>query len=668
MPLHTVRVPATFEALFARAERIVSGYFREAHHDPAHGTIEISGERYVLVRAASLSVEFFALVEELYGRGREAEAEAFTKNILFDLAHAIGRSDAERFAEQMGVGDPLERLSAGPVHFSHTGWAFVDIDPSSSPAPGDDYYLLYDHPYSFESDAWIRAKKPRDKPVCIMNAGYSSGWCEASFDMTLVSVELCCRAAGDPMCRFIMAPPDRIEEHVARFRREGRTAHGQRPSPAPEIPDFFARKRAEEELRRTRDELEQRVDERTREVVRSNELYRREVEERMLVEKKLRQTYKLEAIGRLAGGVAHDFNNLVAVIAMNCDLLRRSLPAGDPLRGYVDDIAEAGARASNLTRQLLAFGRAQPRVGEVLDLNRIVDDMSRMLDRVIGEDVTLVTRLDPSLGHVEQDRGHIEQVLMNLVVNARDAMPKGGSITIETANVELHEARAAELGVLPGRWVTLAVNDTGQGMDEATIARIFDPFFTTKEGGAGTGLGLSTVYGIVQQSGGAITVVSAVGKGSTFTAYLPRVSGVVKASPRVSVRPPPSTSGGHEVILLVEDQARLRAAIAAVLEELGYRVLAAPSPEDAIAIVGAGADPIDMLLTDVVMPKMSGVELAEKIRALRPAMRVLFMSGYAAPVAGHTAAAGPILAKPFEARELAARVREVLDDLGRDEP
>ncbi len=245
--LKTVRVPAEIEPIFAAAEEAVSSFFKNRKDHPEHGTIEILGERYILVRAASLSVEFFGLVEQLFGPGRETAADQFARNILFDLAHALGKSDARNFQKKMHLESPLAKLSAGPVIFSHTGWAFVDILPESRPLPNDDYYLLFDHPYSCESDAWLRAGKTRDFPVCIMNAGWSSGWCEESFGVQVVSVEVMCRARGDETCRFIMAPPKRIEEYARAFdaARSGATKTGG----GYEIPDFFARKRAEEELR-----------------------------------------------------------------------------------------------------------------------------------------------------------------------------------------------------------------------------------------------------------------------------------------------------------------------------------------------------------------------------------------------------------------------------------
>jgi len=324
---------------FAAAEATVSAYFRERRDAPEHGTIEIFGDRYILVRAASLSVEFFSLVRGLYGDSREQEADAFARNILFDLAHAVGKSDARMLHQKMGLTDPIARMSAGPVHFSHAGWAFVDISPDSRPVMDDDFHLLYDHPYSFEASAWLTAGKTATFPVCIMNAGYSSGWCSESFSMELVASEVQCRGCGDPTCSFVMAPPAAIDRHV---EARARASHGRVKLERVTIPDFFVRKRMEDELRRSKAELEQRVEERTRELAAINEQLRREMAEREEVEQRLRDTAKLEAVGRLAGGIAHDFNNLINVVIGRSERLRRGFAPADPVAIQLAQITAAG--------------------------------------------------------------------------------------------------------------------------------------------------------------------------------------------------------------------------------------------------------------------------------------------------------------------------------------
>ena len=660
MSLKTVRVPGTMEAPFLEAERHVSRYFRDRKDDPEHGTIEIFGERYILVRAASLSVDFHELVERIYGAERRDEADEFARSILFDLAHAIGKSDARGFHAKMGLVDPIAKLSAGPIHFAHAGWAFVDILPESRPSPDAEFFLIYDHPYSFESDAWVRAGTKRELPACTMSAGYSSGWCEESFGVTLVASEVLCRAKGDPVCRFLMAHPDRIASQVERYLAHSTAPRA--PASAYAIPDFFSRKRMEEEPRRAQGELEERVRARTEELLRANALLKHEMEQRRRAERQLMQTQKLEAIGRLAGGVAHDFNNLMAVVLGSGGLLARRLPEGDPLMPLVESVLQAGERAAKLTQQLLAFGRAQPLVNERIDVNDVVQGVARILERILGESVRLTLSLQPGAGAVRADRGQLEQVVMNLVVNARDAMPAGGTVTLTTTREEVSDARSLELdGIAAGDYARIEVIDDGEGMDEATLEQLFEPFFTTKDAGKGTGLGLATVYGIVKQLGGAISVTSAVGSGSRFTIHLPRLDArsiVPGAEHLVDAR-----MAHGETVLLVEDQAALRRVVREVLEEFGYVVIEAGDATAAMHAATGHDSPIHLLLTDVLLPNASGPELAEHVLTLRPEARVLFMSGYAddALLTRVRGASGSFLAKPFSPDALARKIREVLD-------
>jgi len=424
----------------------------------------------------------------------------------------------------------------------------------------------------------------------------------------------------------------------------------------PLVQQVYGRQVREETLRAYTAKLEREVADQTEEL-------HKELAERKRVEEALRQAQKMEAVGRLAGGVAHDFNNLLTVILGRSQLLLNGVKSESPSRHNVELIQSAAARAAELTQQLLAFSRQQVLAPKVLDLNVILADMEKMLRRLIGEDIDLVAVLDPALGHVRIDPGQLQQVIMNLAVNARDAMPGGGKLTLETANVELDETYAArDVVVRPGRYVMLAVSDTGMGMDERTRSRLFEPFFTTKDPGKGTGLGLSTVYGIIKQSDGHIWVYSEVGQGATFKIYLPLVEDAVEqagVSPSLADLP-----RGSETLLLVEDEEGLRELARETLEMQGYTVLPARHGEEALRLSNAHASPIHLLVTDVVMPEMSGRELARHLTEPGSELKVLYMSGYAGEAVvrhGVLDNGNAFLQKPFTLDVLAHKVREVLD-------
>jgi len=664
MSLKTVNVPAELEPAFAKAEEAVAAYFGARRDDPSRGTIEIHGERYVLVRAAALSVEFFGLVRTLYGTRSRQEADDFARNILFDLAHLIGLSDAKRFHETMGLADPIERLSAGPVHFAHAGWAFVDVSADSRPTPDENFYLLFDHPYSFEAAAWLAEGGAAGFPVCIMNAGYSSGWCEASFGVPLVASEILCRARGDDVCRFIMAPPDRIGEHLDRYAADHpRLADRVR---AGDVPDLFARKRIEEELRRSETALRERMKELTclcqlnriverpgatletifeeaariipagwthaevacahvsfngrfygdppchaghanlradivvRGIARGyvgvcyreprpeadegpfleeerallNTLAGRlgAVAERRALQADLAQAQKLESIGQLAAGIAHEINTPTQFVGDNvrflqdafadlarlaktqaaaiaaardgaagADLMERACAVArdvdlpyllDEVPQAIEQSLDGLDRITKIVRAMKTFSHPGTEEKTPTDVNAAIEStvtVSRNEWKYVAD---LATDLDPDLPPIPCHPGDLNQVFLNLIVNAAHAIgdvvgdgAARGAITIRT--------RALEDGV------EIVVTDTGAGIPEHVREKIFDPFFTTKEVGKGTGQGLAIARSVVvEKHGGAIAVDSEPGRGTTFTIRLPLADETAGNTGATSAEPP----------------------------------------------------------------------------------------------------------------------------------
>lgn len=388
-----------------------------------------------------------------------------------------------------------------------------------------------------------------------------------------------------------------------------------------------------------------------------------DVTERRSLEDQLRQSQKMEAVGRLAGGVAHDFNNLLSVILGYSEILIRKLGPASPFKKEVEEIKKAGNRATRLTRQLLAFSRKQVLELKILDLNASVSEMDKMLRRLIGEDVEFISSLETAPCLVKADPGQLEQVIMNLVVNARDAMPKGGRLTLKTGRIEFYEAAVfGQIKVPAGRYAILYVSDTGCGMDAETLSKIFEPFFTTKLEGKGTGLGLSMVYGIVTQSGGYIRVSSQKNHGSTFSIYLPEVEAAPETKALKAVAP--ALNGGSETILVVEDEDVVRKLIYEILKVSGYRILEARDGDEAVQLAKNEQNHIHMVITDIVMPRMNGSELVKKLKMIKPQLRVLYMSGHlddAIVQHGSSESQSAFLQKPFTTSGLSTKVRELLD-------
>lgn len=390
-----------------------------------------------------------------------------------------------------------------------------------------------------------------------------------------------------------------------------------------------------------------------------------DITDRKRAEEDVRQVHKMEAIGRLAGGIAHDFNNLLTIIRGHCEELLSKLPAGSAERQHVEAVTQTEERAAMLTRKLLSFSRRQQLHPEVLHLNTVLREMESLLGRLIGEHIQIVTHLDPAVGQVLVDPIQLEQIIMNLIVNARDAMIQGGTMTLETRNVELDEGFARQhRGAVPGEYARLTVRDTGCGMDSDTLAHVFEPFFTTKEPGKGTGLGLATVYGFLKQSGGYIDVASEPGRGSTFTVYLPRLKHQTAKGAGGTAAHPPQSDKGHETILLVEDDLHLRMLMASVLRGRGYTVRLAADGVEALDLCREDKGGVSLVITDVIMPRMNGPQLIQELRGLLPTIKVLYMSGYTGESIADTVPEtdATYLQKPFGPHELAQKIRFILDD------
>lgn len=659
--LNTVSVPESMQEPFLRAQEYVAKFFRDRVFDPTHSTITISGERYILVRAAAMSVEFFDLVTSLYADSGPQEARLVASNLLFDIAHSIGKGDARAFHQRMPVVDPIERLSAGPIHFSFSGWAFVKILPESAPSPDENFYLIYEHPFSFESDAWQKAGRRSEYPVCIMNAGYSSGWCEESFGIPLVAAEVECVARGDAQCRFIMSPPSRIEGHLARYmsapERPGRPAWPARPVPVA-IPEFFQRKRLEAEVRMSRERLEHRVLERTQQLADANVALKAEMaerikgeQERAVLRDQMQQSQRLESLGMLASGVAHDFNSLLVGVLGNAELGLAEVAPGTEAAAAFEKIKKSAERAAELTRSLLStVGRGRFEMKQV-NISQLVDELRPLLNATHYH-------LQPGLPEIEADAAQIRQIVRNLATNAYEACGDRGEVHITTGLTPGMPPLA------PGNYVFIEVRDTGCGIDDESRAKLFEPFFSTKS--TGRGLGLAVVQGIVSGHHGAVDVVSVPGKGSTFRVLLP-CADVKRIEPVTVEEPATKTTMG--TVLLVDDEEPVLEVAQAILERAGFGVVTASGGRQAIEMLRAARtfrdEPLVAMVVDLNMRDLNGAETMEAAERLWPGLPVILTSGYTeqdAYVKFGLKSKPRFLQKPFSSAALVGAVKEALCD------
>ena len=763
----TVRVPEDMGQVFSRAEELVARWFKLKTERPEQGRIEIDGERYLLIRAESISAEFFDQLESLLADQPSIGYEV-ARNLLYHYAAAIGRGDARATHEAMELTDPIERLAVGPVLFSHTGWAFVDIDELSKPdSDPSKYVLIYEHPNSFEADAWLAHDRRPHSPICVMSAGYSSGWCSESFQMELVAAEICCRAMGDSCCRFIMAPPDqlaqRLDEYLLTNPQTGITATDieiPRPFDSKEL-----RNRLRESERRVHHLFESATDILlvlrdgviidanpaaiscfegiegelvgrkflelpTAAQLRSGEGYdgaltdlrahlnraeegtpcvfewvfergngaqleveislspgmgsdallavMRDITERKRSQKEqehlrqeVRQLQKMDALGTLAGGVAHDFNNLLTAAMGNVELAQSELSESSDSFASLEASNIALEGAARLVRQLLTFSRTSQNTSERVDMTSVVRRHLAMLRDTIDRRIQL---RGPFEKHGESpaqslivlgDPTYLAQTVVNLVLNARDAV---GQCT-EASDDDWTPEIAVRLWD-DQRTICLEISDNGCGMDRETRERAFEPFFTTKHVGEGTGLGLSTVYGIVQQHGGTIDIQSDVGRGTTVVVKLPRIDPWEATDGYRSVEKPVDQLEVPKellaaTILIVDDEAQLRAFARRVLSRAGFTVIEASDGVEAIHLFEANRADIALVLLDLTMPQLSGQQTLEQLLEIDPNVRVILSSGYFVDTVDRSFqrdGASGFLAKPYTRERLLHRVLATLEE------
>jgi len=646
-----VAVPQELEETFRKARTYVADYFNTRWEDPNSARIVVSGERYILIRAASMSIEFFDLVRSLYRDRGAAEAHSVARSFLFDVAHALGKADAAAFHERMGVVDPLEKLSAGPLHFAYTGWALVDIHPESAPSPDEDYFLYFDHPNSFEADAWLRRGDNPNFAVCVMNAGYSSGWCEQSYDVPLVATEITCRARGDEHCRFIMAPPSRIQGHLDRMHAAGLVpAHGS--DDRLEVPEFFKRKRLEDELHRAHGDLEVRVTRRTAELEQRNRELRA-VNERLAELHRAREEF--------LAMISHELRTPLVTGLGYVDLL---------LRGKLGPVSEEisagmGVAMRNLTRlaglvdEILRYHQLSHRDSQsarvaTFDLAELCAEcVADLTVRTAHPARSILVQAADGLPPALADADMIRQVVANLLNNADHHAGADASIV-----VRLHKA--------PGARARIEIRDDGAGMSPELLRQATEPFVRSSKRERGLGLGLAIARSLLAANESELELESREGGGTTAAFTLPLLAVITsehEAAPgpraRRQARDVPAPKGQGSRVLVVEDDEDTRTFMELALGQHGYEVLAVASAEDGLAQLPAfGAN---LMLVDLGLPGMDGLELVRQVKE-RPEHAgtpiFLFTARAEDSVQREALAAGCIdtLVKPVAMKDLLERI------------
>ncbi|MBN8696889.1 MAG: response regulator [Bacteroidetes bacterium] len=585
--LNTVSVPDNVKPLFDKAQEIVGEYFKNLKMEPNKGTIEINDQRYVLVRASALSTDFLNTIQLLYADRGEKEAMSIGKNFLFDIAHVIGINDAVNFHTKMNLTDPISKLSAGPVHFAYSGWAYVDILPESNPSPDDGFYMIYDHPFSFEADSWMRSGKKSDTPVCIMNAGYSSGWCEQSFGMPLTAVEVTCKAKGDDMCRFIMSPPHKIEAHIKKYED---AMSGRNEEIVYDIPTFFERKRVEEEMEKARVKAEE------------------------------SDKAKSEFLANMSHEIRTPMNAIIGYVDL---ILKDKLQAEH--RSYLETVKESGHLLLNLINDVLDLSKIEAgqlvlEISPVSIKELLIDAQVMAKGLLIGvkSNLTLHLEIDEKINdEILVDGLRLRQVLNNLLSNAIKFTSEGHV----TMHVKLEEA-----------FIHFFVEDSGIGLDEKDFEKIFDMFgqadaSSTRQYG-GSGLGLTISQKIVELMGGKMWVDSKLGEGSSFHFTIPYKPNLVVRDKSDKIDR--HVSQDRDSVMLVEDNLINQRLTKLILEKAGYRVITANNGKEAVDLFESDLS-IRLIIMDIQMPVLDGLSATKMIREKE------FLTGKRIPIIALTA-------------------------------